>query len=293
MEPTLIAEIGGSSSRWAYLPTDGPEVLLPVKGERMPGFNPVAGDAEGFIAGVRAQVVQHCPAAFGARRLFVYGAGCGAADRQLRMQQVLAPLFPSAVVDVQSDLDGAALGLCGSGPGLVLILGTGMNAGYFDGRTLHRPMPSLGYILGDEGSGADLGRTLLQDVFYRRMPEDAALALLGPDGLALERVIAEVYRSTAPSRALAAYTGLLLPHRELPYVHGLVVSRFHALADLLKTFFTLDQRAEVCATGSVAWGFKDWLTEVLLDHGMTLRTVERDPLPGLVSFHRQVPPPGL
>ncbi|MCU0320145.1 MAG: hypothetical protein MUE88_08710 [Flavobacteriales bacterium] len=126
MEPTLIAEIGGSSSRWAYLPTDGPEVLLPVKGDRMPGFNPVAGDAEGFIAGVRAQVVQHCPAAFGARRLFVYGAGCGAADRQLRMQQVLAPLFPSAVVDVQSDLDGAALGLCGSGPGLVLILGTGM-----------------------------------------------------------------------------------------------------------------------------------------------------------------------
>lgn len=291
MVPTLIAEIGGSSSRWAYLPADGPEVLLPVKGERMPGFNPVAGDVEVFTSTVQVQLAQHCPEAFAVRQVFVYGAGCGAPDRQRRMQQVLAPLFPSGAVHVQSDLDGAALGLCGAGPGLVLILGTGMNAGYFDGRTLHRPMPSLGYILGDEGSGADLGRTLLQDAFYRRMPEDAALALLGPEGLALDQVIADVYRSAAPSRALAAYTGLLLPHRELPYVHGLVVSRFHALADLLKTFFTMDQRAEVFATGSVAWGFKEWLTEVLLDHGMTLRTVERDPLPGLVSFHRQVAPP--
>lgn len=287
MQPILIGEIGGSSSRWAFLPASGPAVLLPAKGERLPGFNPVAGDAVLFASAVRTHLDQHCPEALAAAVVHIYGAGCGAPDRQARMKEVLSPLFPAAAMHVQSDLDGAALGLCGATPALVLILGTGMNAGYYDGRILHRPMPSLGYILGDEGSGADLGRTLLQDAFYRRIPADDALTLFGPEGLALDRVIADVYRSGAPSRALASYTGLLLPHRELPYVHGLVASRFHALAELLKTFFTLEQRADFCATGSVAWGFKEWLSEVLLDHGMTLRTVERDPLPGLVAHHSQ------
>ncbi|MEZ4756600.1 MAG: hypothetical protein R2817_07230 [Flavobacteriales bacterium] len=287
MVPTLIAEIGGSSSRWAYLSSEAGETILPVKGERIPGFNPLAGDADMFIGAVRAQLRTHCPAAMEAERVHVYGAGCGTPERQARMREVLSPLFPRARMHVQSDLNGAAMGLCQGAPGLVLILGTGMNAGYYDGRALLRPMPSLGYILGDEGSGADIGRTLLQDAFYRRMPVDAAQVLFGPAGPSLDAVLADIYRSAAPSRALAAYTGLLLPHRDLPYVGGLVVSRFHALAELLKTFFTLEQRAEVHATGSVAWGFRDWLSEVLLDHGMTLRTVERDPLPGLVAHHRQ------
>jgi N-acetylglucosamine kinase-like BadF-type ATPase len=286
MLPTLIAEIGGSSSRWAYLSSEGGETILPVKGERIPGFNPLAGDAETFQGAVREQLLAHCPAAMQVGRVHAYGAGCGTPERRARMQDVLAPLFPQARMHIHSDLDGAALGLCQGAPGLVLILGTGMNAGFYDGRALLRPLPSLGYILGDEGSGADIGRTLLQDAFYRRMPPGTAQVLFGPAGPSLDAVLADVYRSAAPSRALAAYTGLLLPHRELPYVGGLVVSRFHALAELLKTFFTLEQRAEVHATGSVAWGFRDWLSEVLLDHGMTLRTVERDPLPGLVVHHR-------
>ena len=288
MAPTLIGEIGGSSSRWAYLAADGSGTVLPVKGERMPGFNPVSGDAEAFTRAVDGLFRMHCPEAFHARHAYIYGAGCGAPDRRARMQAVLAPLFDRAVVHVESDLAGAALGLCHGTPGLVLILGTGMNAGYHDGRSLHRPMPSLGYILGDEGSGADIGRTLLQDAFYRRMPDDVLQLLFGANGPSLEAVIADIHSSTAPSRSLAAYTGLLWPHRDHPYVHALVASRFHALAELLKTFFTVEQRSGVCATGSVAWGFKDRLSEVLLDHGMTLRSVERDPLPGLVHHHRRM-----
>jgi glucosamine kinase len=288
MVPTLIGEIGGSSSRWAYLEHDGGEIVLPLKGERIPGFNPVSGDAQAFSEAIKGYFKLHCPAAFHAERLYIYGAGCGTPDRQSRMHAVLAPLFAKAAVQVESDLFGAAVGLCRGTPGLVLILGTGMNAGYSDGRTLLRPMPSLGYILGDEGSGADIGRTLLQDAFYRRMPQDVVHLLFGADGPSLEAVIADIHRSAGASRSLAAYTGLLLPHRDHPYVGALVASRFHALAELLKTFFSAEQRSGIYATGSVAWGFKEWLSEVLLDHGMTLRSVERDPLPGLVLHHRTV-----
>lgn len=282
----LIGEIGASSSRWAWLAPDGGTITLPPHGEGLPGFNPVNGDAALFASGIRAGFTKWAPDAALAPRVVVYGAGCGSEPRARVMEQALAGVWPRATIDVKSDLLGAARGLCSVPPALVLILGTGMNAGHFDGERLRQPMPSLGYVLGDEGSGADIGRTLLQDAFYRRMPDPIAVQLFGPSGPALGTIIEEVYRSPFPARALAARTALLAPLRQEPYVRDLVFGRFHALMDLLKTFFTAEQRAQVCATGSVAWGFREELAECMLEHGMDLIAVERDPLHGLVALHR-------
>ncbi len=283
----LIGEIGASSSRWAWLAPDGTNLTLPPPGEGLPGFNPVKGDAELFATGIRAGISKWAPEASVAPRVVVYGAGCGSVSRAGAMQQALTGVWPEASIEVNTDLLGAARGLCTAPPALVLILGTGMNAGYFDGERLHQPMPSLGYVLGDEGSGADLGRSLLQDAFYRRMPDHLVLQLFGPAGPELGSVVEEVYRSPFPARALAARTALLAPLRQEPYVRDLVFGRFHALMDLLKTFFTAEQRTRVCATGSVAWGFREELAECMLEHGMDLIAVERDPLHGLVALHRR------
>src|SRR5690606_39215318 len=172
MGARLIAEIGGSSSRWAFIPVSGDPLIFPRAGEVLPGYNPLSGDAGIFSNGVKEYFDRNCAQVFEAVELNVYGAGCGTAERQDLMSGALRTLWPEAKIAVDSDLMAAALGLCDGSPALVVILGTGMNAGHFDGRVLHRPMPSLGYILGDEGSGADIGKTLLQDAFYRRMPPD-------------------------------------------------------------------------------------------------------------------------
>lgn len=286
MPGTVIGEIGGSSSRWAFIATDGTEQIFPRKGESLPGFNPLNGDAAVFVNALSAYVDERCPDMLQADRVEIYGAGCGAPERRARMVDTLQALWPVATIDVDTDLMGAAKGLLDAAPGLVLILGTGMNAGHFDGTRLYRPMPSLGFILGDEGSGADIGRALLQDAFYQRMPAHVKEALFGAEGPDLAAVLEEVHRSPFPAKALAARTALLAPLREEPYVRELVRSRFLELAELLHAFFTPEQRAEVVAAGSVAYGFKEWLAECLLDHGMTLTAVERDPLPGLVRHHR-------
>jgi N-acetylglucosamine kinase-like BadF-type ATPase len=283
---SVIGEVGASSSRWALLGADGAFELFPVKGESLPGFNPLNGNADLFVKGFRDHFERHAPLVLQAKEVLVYGAGCGSPGRKETMAQVLHSVWPQASVAVETDLLGAAHGLLGDGQGLVLILGTGMNAGHFDGRQLHRPMPSLGWVLGDEGSGADIGRTLLQDAFYRRMPTDLSEAMFGASGPDLERVVNDVYRSPFPARALAAYTILLVPHMGSTYVQELVRSRFHAMAELLVTFFTAEQRATVVAIGSVAFGFREMLADCLLDRGMTLTVVERDPLPGLVLYHR-------
>lgn len=287
----VIGEVGASSSRWAVVRHDGAE-LFQHKGEALPGFNPLNGDPVLFAEGLRNHLLERAPDALEAPEVLVYGAGCGSPERRVRMASTIAGVWPQAAVHVDTDLMGAARGLLGRGQGLVLILGTGMNAGHYDGHQLYRPMPSLGWILGDEGSGADIGRTLLQDAFYRRMPVDIGEQLFGPEGPDLDVILAEVHRSPFPARALAARTAGLVPLLDEPYVRDLLRSRFHALAELLVTFFSLEQRSEVSATGSVAWGFREILSECLLDRGMTLTGVEHDPLPGLVRYHGPVPEPG-
>ncbi|MFN6115700.1 MAG: hypothetical protein ACK46G_00500 [Flavobacteriales bacterium] len=282
----VIGEVGGSSSRWAVVHGLEQVELFPVKGDTLPGFNPLNGDAALFAEGLTAYLMERSPGAFHASEVVIYGAGCGSADRKARMDAAIAGIWPQARVIVETDLLGAARGMLGNGQGLVLILGTGMNAGHYDGRQLYRPMPSLGWVLGDEGSGADIGRTMLQDAFYRRMPPAISETLFGADGPDLDQVLQEVHRSPFPARALAARTASLAPLLHEPYVIDLLRSRFHAMAELLVTFFTPDQRASVAATGSVAWGFRELLAECLLDRGMTLTAVERDPLPGLVRYHR-------
>ncbi|MEO8590760.1 MAG: hypothetical protein ABI432_15400 [Flavobacteriales bacterium] len=281
----IIAEIGGSSSRWALIGSDGTVMTFPAKGERLCGFNPVQGDAGLFAAEVQRYFNERHPEAFAAGMLSVYGAGCGTEQRRQRMRDAVGAVWPGVPVEVDTDLMAAARGLCADRAGLVLILGTGMNAGYFDGAQLFQPLPSLGYVLGDEGSGADLGRTMLQDAFYDRMPAHVRSALFGEQGPDLAVVIEQVYRSPFPAKALASHTAMFTPLLQEPYVRDLIVSRFNALLELLAAFFTPEQRVEVYATGSVAFGFSELLAECLLERGMTLSAVERDPLPGLVLWH--------
>ncbi|WKZ66911.1 MAG: hypothetical protein QY325_03060 [Flavobacteriales bacterium] len=285
----LIAEIGGSSSRWAVLLDGRDPLVLPRPGDAMPGFNPLSGDAEAFAQGIVARFQAAAPGALSAAVVEAYGAGCGSAERAAVMESALRQIWPSAAITVRTDLEGAARGLMGAAQGLVVILGTGANVGWYDGAAVHQMVPSLGYILGDEGSGADIGRTLLQDAFYRRMPEEVRVALFGHGGPDLGTVLHEVYRSPFPSKALAAHAGRLSGMTEVPYVRELITARFQAFIEAFKPFHPLEQRERVHATGSVAWGFRDILANCLLDHGMELVAVERDPLNGLVRWHRQSP----
>lgn len=282
----VIGEIGGSSSRWAVL-DGGTSTIWPLKGDRWPGFNPVSGDGSMFAEEIASRFHAAQPSAFHAAEVYIYGAGCGSDERKQRMSDAIRQVWPDSTISIESDLMGAAIGLCGSETGLVLILGTGMNAGYFDGVRLHRPMPSLGYLLGDEGSGADIGRHLLQDLFYGRIPAAAQELVFGEPAPRLAEVLARIHQASHPARELAAYTAALAPHLDQPYVRELIQARFHALAELLTLFFDQGQKERVLATGSVAHGFRELLTDILLDRGMTLMAVEPDPLPGLVRHHQR------
>lgn len=276
MSSTVVADIGGTSSRWGVL-REGLEALVL---EGLPGFNPAVGEPDAFVLAVEER--------FGAESidvgdLFAYGAGCGSPERAMRMAEALLKIWPQARVDVASDLMGTAHGLLGDRTGLVLILGTGMNAGWYDGTSLHQPMPSIGYILGDEGSGADIGKRIVRDALHGCLPKDVMEAAF-PRGADVAEVVKEVYRGAAPQAWLASFTGRLASAPAHPYVQELVSERFGRLARLLSGYFTDDQRAEVYATGSVAFGLHEALRTALAEQGMRLTDVQRSPLPGLLRY---------
>jgi glucosamine kinase len=281
----VIGEVGGSSSRWAVVNDAGARIALPVQGRPVLGFNPLNGDRALFTSDLRDAMAAHAPDMVHAEHVVVYGAGCGAPGRRSAMAEVLNDLWPAASVEVETDLVGAARGMVGRESGLVLILGTGMNAGYHDGMHTHTPMPSLGWVLGDEGSGADIGRMMLQDAIHRRMPDDLRGMIFDDAGPHVDHVLEQVYRSPFPARALAAYTARLAQCLHEPYVRDLLRGRFHLFIDLLEQYFSHEQRRNVYATGSVAYGFREVLGECLLDRGMTLMAAEPDPLPGLLRYH--------
>lgn len=277
--PLLIGDIGGSSSRWAIVSSGEGQVLR----HKFPGYNPVTGDPAALHSALRGKEVAE---ALGTEQLEViaYGAGCGTQSRADQLRSALAMVWPGAKITVETDLLGAARGLYGKEHGLVLILGTGMNVGHYDGTFLHTPMPSLGYILGDEGSGADIGKHLLRDALYGLVPE-ALKDRLFPQGMELPAVLNATYRSAKPQAYVASFTAALSEHLDDTYAHDLIASRFFALTRLLARFFSAQELQQVRATGSVAHAFQDILGAALGQRRMQLTAVEKDPLPGLVKFH--------
>lgn len=277
--PRFIGDIGGTSSRWALLPEQG-QNAVPV---RLPGYNPATGNPAAMQAALR-EAFSPDPEVSARVQVTAYGAGCGATIRSERLREVLLTVWPQAEVDVQTDLLGAARALYGRDAGLVLILGTGMNAGHYDGEHLHLPMPSLGHVLGDEGSGADIGKHLLRDVLHGHAPRKLA-AVLFPDRPDLPAILEATYRSASPQAYLASFTGLLALHADEPYVQDLVASRFSAMARLLLHYFSPEERGQARACGSVAFGFQEVLRGVLAHEGIALNATAQDPLPGLLRFH--------
>lgn len=276
-----MADIGGTSSRWALL-DDGGE---PDDGWSLPGFNAAVGDPAIFNRALNEQF-RGRPEVLAADHLHIYGAGCGSPLRKERLASVLRGIWPEATIDVQSDLLGAARAMHGTEAGFILILGTGMNAGWYDGHDVLTPMPSLGYILGDEGSGAHIGKAVLRAALLGRFHPDI-LAAVFPDGITMDEVSSQVYRGIAPQVWLASLAGRLAAVADHAQAHELLIGCFDELATLLPRFFSARQLKEVKASGSIAAGYRSALKHALATRSMDLNDVQASPLPGLLSYHRK------
>lgn len=214
-----------------------------------------------------------------------YGAGCLSDDVCGNVRRAIQLHIPAKDVEVTTDLLAAARALCGHETGIACILGTGSNSCYYNGSQIIDHVSPLGYILGDEGSGAVLGRLLVGDVLKKQLPHELCEKFLQQYNLDTLEIIHRVYREPHPNRFLASVSPFLLENIEEPAIHRLVLNSF-------KSFFVRNiyhyegyKGLAVNFVGSIAYYYRDVLKEAADAIDATLGTIVISPMEGLIKFH--------
>ena len=217
--------------------------------------------------------------------VYFYGAGCAFPDKIETVKRALARhLHVKGEIEVSTDMLAAARGLCGHKAGIACIMGTGSNSCYYDGEKIVSNVSPLGFILGDEGSGAVLGKLLVGDVLKNQLTPELKEKFLTQFNLTPADIIDRVYRKPFPNRFLASLSPFLAQNISEPCVHRLVLNSF--LSFLRRNVMQYDyQGTPVHFIGSVAYYYRPVLKEAANECGITLGNIWQSPMEGLITFH--------
>lgn len=272
----LVADAGGTGTTWIAAGPDGSRRSLVTAGINAATM-PV-----GYLDDIVSRLVKPWLGDVGCLEIHYYGAGVTDPSRQEMVAASLAALHPAAT-SVYSDLLGACRAVAGDRPMVVGILGTGSNSCLYDGERIVRNIPSLGYILGDEGSGAWMGRRLLGDALKGLLPDDVTRAL----GVDAATVIEAVYRGKRPAAYLASWVGFIADHLDVPAIAAIVDDGLEAF--VTRSLGRYGSALPVGMVGGLAAMLRDNAAGVCERHGLQLAAVVADPAPALVSYHCKSP----
>lgn len=277
----LIADGGSSSIKWCLL-----EKAEKIAEFTTTGMNPVMLTYEEMSQRIILEVRPQFQVPLELiERIYYYGAGCRGGEYNRAVEKALRNSFPSSVIAVDSDMAGAARALCGTQPGIACILGTGSNSCLYDGEKIIDTIAPLGYILGDEGSGAVLGRMLISDVFKKQLPPELCLKFRERFDLDMDQVIQRVYGSPEANRFLASLTPFLAEYIEEPAIHRLVLNAFKAFFVRNVAHYMAYKTLPVNFVGSVAYHFRDVLGEAASAIDCNIGKIIPSPMEGLISYH--------
>ena len=265
----LIADAGSTKITWV-LQVQGQEKLRC----ETPRFNPNYPELS-----VLENMVSRLPdIPAGVETVEYYGTGYGAEANRKNIEKVLRHHFPQARIEVDTDIMGAARALFGNQPGIACILGTGANSCLYDGHAIVNQAVSLGYLVGDEGSGCYIGRKLARSYFYGFMPEDLRASFQQEYSLDLPGFINQVYHQPEASKYLAGFTCFAGLHQSHPFIQQLVSTCFDEFVEAFILRYEPCHLLPVGFVGSVAWHFQDLLRNVMEGHSLRLETVLKSPL---------------
>lgn len=272
----LIADSGSTKTQWALIAEESVQTITTS------GINPVHMQADEIEAILKREFTLPIE---GIGAVWFYGAGCIPAKCG-GVIEVLCQFLGTEIVSVESDLLGAARGVLGDQPGVACILGTGSNSALYDGKQIVNNVPPLGYILGDEASGANLGKRLIGNLLKGLLPKEFEQAFYAEYPLEYAEIIETVYRKPGANRFLAGFCPFICKHLDHPAIRSMVEQ---AVADFIeRNLLQYDGIRElpVSFTGSVAHYFENPLRDVLENYGLTVGKIEQSPMPGLIRYHQ-------
>jgi N-acetylglucosamine kinase-like BadF-type ATPase len=218
--------------------------------------------------------------------VYFYGTGCSNPGNVSNVKKAIAKSFPGSKVAVNTDLLGAAKALCGNNKGIACILGTGSNSCYYNGRAVAKNSPGLSYVLGDEGSGAYLGKKVVQYYLYGTFDADLMDRFNASFNTTKTDILDAVYKKPLPNRYLASFTMFLAENRGHFMVENIIEDGindffFHHICKYGESW-----KLPIHFAGSVAYGFKDVIKEMCRSYELELGTILKKPMDGLIKYHR-------
>jgi len=271
----LLAEIGSTSGSWAYISKNGADAQI----IKTPGYNPHTHSEyilERILINLKGDIGMP-------EQIIYYGAGVVNPEVSDMIKEKIMTQFEDAEVEVHSDTLAAARASCGSTSGMVCVLGTGSNSCLYDGKQITDSIPSLGYPLGDEGSGWHIGLAIIRGYYYRAMPQDLrdAIRELLPDSRA--ELLEYVKHSPTPNTYLGSFANFAGENKSHPWIRKNVRKCLDEF--VIAHVKPLHPMGEVHFVGSIAWSFSEILEESLAAHNIRIGHVLKDPLDALIKFH--------
>lgn len=281
MAITVIAESGSTKTDWRLVTQDG------LVGEFLSnGINPVLQPIEGLQAD-QDDVLKQMQK-YDVNALYFYGAGCSQKENKQKLTSLFSQFFPSAHVQVESDLVAAGKALFGNQKGIACILGTGSNSCLYDNGVVVQNVSSLGYILGDEGGGAQIGKRLMRDFLRKSMPENLSKSLEDLLGLTQSEIYQKVYQDKYPNRFLASIVGHLAPdYGTSAYFSQIVTAEFEMFFDNCLAGYVSSKDLQVGFVGSIAHFFEKELRSVAEKKKFNIEKIIRKPIDQLVANQYQ------
>jgi N-acetylglucosamine kinase-like BadF-type ATPase len=275
----LIADSGTTKTDWRVIDSEG-KISQAICG----GINPyyhdeptISLEVESIVSQINSEVEE----------IYFYGAGCSSEQNKEKVKNAISQVFPKSKIIVNHDLMAAAHSLCGEESGIACILGTGANSCLYDGESILDNIPALGYIMGDEGSGAYLGKRLLSDYLRRNMPEKIEQLIDKRFGLTKENVLDSIYLQEGASKYLASFSKFIFQNIKQPYLYKLVYTSFEEFFDRNILKYKDYGNHQVHFTGSVAFYYSDILRQVANDKGVSVRNIIESPIAGLTLYHQK------
>jgi len=277
----LIADSGSSKTDWILWD----EKTNQSSSYKSIGLNPFFVDStevkETVISLFSTEVLK------GIKKVFFYGAGCGNDTSQNTIKKGISLACTKAEIEVSQDLLSAARALCGHEAGIVCILGTGSNSCVYDGQQIIEKSVSFGYAMGDEGSGNHMGRQLLKSIFTKNAPDNILKAFTKayPE-LDLARLLNHLYHAPSPNKFLAGFSPFIKKHSHDPFIQSLVYDSFDQFCDFFIFDFINKYDYPAYFLGSIAWNYKEELTNRLEKHQIKHAKIIQHPIEALLAYHK-------
>ncbi|UZD21891.1 N-acetylglucosamine kinase [Algoriphagus halophytocola] len=277
----VIADSGSSKTDWRVIHSDGK-----ISQHRGIGFNPYYQSSEEigshmrdeFLLGLQGEI----------REVYFYGAGCSAPSRQEEVAKAIRSLYPMAEIQVDHDLAAAAKSTCGHSAGIACILGTGSNSCDYDGKKIIATRPAPGYIFGDEGGGAYVGRKLLKDFIFDQMPAEIKKGLVDQFDLTAVKIQEQVYQKPYPNRYMASFCKFITERKSNPYCYRLFYDSFQDFLSQYVMKYEDYKNKPVSFVGSIAHYNGDILRKAATDVGIHVQLILESPIAGLTLYHQKM-----